>query len=515
MLKKILIANRGEIAVRLIRACHDLGIAAVAVYSDADRKALHVRLADEACHIGESPAAQSYLVGEKIIDAAMKSGAEGIHPGYGFLSEREWFARAVEDSGLNFIGPSSASIELMGDKTNARIAAEKAGAPIVPGTTKALTDEADAKAVAEKIGYPVMMKATAGGGGKGMRIIRSSDEIGAAFSMAGAEALSAFGDASVYLEKYIERPRHIEIQIAADKFGNVVHLGERECSVQRRHQKVIEECPASFNDAGLRARMGEAAVRITRAANYHSVGTVEFLVDADRNFYFLEMNTRLQVEHPVTEIVTGVDLVREQIRIAAGEKLSFTQEDIHWKGSAIECRIYAEDPANNFLPSPGKITKLRTPSGPGVRDDSGVYEGWEVPIFYDPMISKLVAWGSTRHDAVAKMKRALSEYHVGGIRTTIPFFREVLEDEEFVSGGIDTGYIGRFMERRKAADPPPAEMPQETPADIDNAGLAAAFVTALSFARQDGSASSSTESRAEQQSSKWKMAGRLTALNGR
>jgi acetyl-CoA carboxylase biotin carboxylase subunit len=505
MFRKILIANRGEIAVRLIRACRDLGVSPVAVYSDADRQALHVRLADEAYYIGESPAAQSYLVGEKIIDAARRSGAEAIHPGYGFLSEREWFARAVAEAGIKFIGPSPESIEMMGDKTNARVAAVKAGAPIVPGTTEPATDEAEARRVAAEIGYPVMLKAAAGGGGKGMRIVRSAEEIGPALQMAGAEAQSAFGDPSVYIEKLIERPRHIEIQVVADEHGNVIHLGERECSVQRRHQKVIEECPASFNDPDLRERMGRAAVEIARAANYYSVGTIEFLVDARRNFYFLEMNTRLQVEHPVTELVTGVDLACEQIRIAAGEKLSIRQEDVRWEGSAIECRVYAEDPDKNFLPSPGKITRLRVPSGPGVRDDGGVYEGWEVPLFYDPMISKLAAWGATRGEAMARMKRALGEYQIGGIRTTIPFFLSVLEDEEFLRGDIDTGYIARFLERRNAA----AEKP-----DDEEARVAAAIVAAVTYTRRT-KAPTNGAAATNERPSKWKLAGRIAALNHR
>lgn len=504
MFHKILIANRGEIAVRLIRACRDLGVSPVAVYSEADRQALHVRLADEAYFIGESPASQSYLLGEKIIDAARKSGAEAIHPGYGFLSEREWFARAVTEAGIKFIGPSPESIEMMGDKTNARVAALKAGAPIVPGTTEPLSDEAGARRVAAEIGYPVMLKASAGGGGKGMRIVRSAEEIGAALQMASAEAQSAFGDPSVYIEKFIERPRHIEIQVVADEHGNIIHLGERECSVQRRHQKVIEECPASLNDPALRARMGQAAVEIARAADYFSIGTMEFLVDADRNFYFLEMNTRLQVEHPVTELVTGIDLVREQIRIAAGEKLTIKQEDVRWEGSAIECRVYAEDPDRNFLPSPGRITRLRTPSGPGVRDDSGVYEGWEVPLFYDPMISKLAAWGATRGEAIARMKRALGEYHVGGIRTTIPFFLSVLDDEEFARGEIDTGYIARFLERRKAK--------AETQNNNDDTQIAAAIAAAINFTKQS---KTNVAAAPAERSSKWKMAGRTAALNNR
>ncbi len=501
MFKKLLIANRGEIAVRLIRACRDLGISPVAVYSTADRQALHVQLADEAYFIGEAPAAQSYLVGEKIIAAAQQSGAEAIHPGYGFLSEREWFARAVEAAGITFVGPSAASIELMGSKTNAREAAIKAGAPIVPGTANKLADIAEALQTAVEVSYPVMLKAAAGGGGKGMRIVRSADEMPSAFDTASAEAQAAFGDSAVYIEKYIERPRHIEIQVVADKYGNVIHLGERECSIQRRHQKVIEECPASFNDADLRARMGAAAVNITRAANYYSVGTIEFLVDANRDFYFLEMNTRLQVEHPVTELVTGIDLVREQIRIAAGEPLTIKQEDVRWIGHALECRVYAEDPEKNFLPSPGKITKLRTPSGPGVRDDSGVYEGWEVPLFYDPMISKLATYGATREEAINRMQRALREYYVGGIRTTIPFFREVLDDADFRSGEIDTSFIARHFERKKnlnsSAPAATAFSPEE---------LAAAFVAAYDFARQQQQPITSA---ASQPISKWKASGRV------
>jgi acetyl-CoA carboxylase biotin carboxylase subunit len=499
MFRKILIANRGEIAVRLIRACRDLGISPVAVYSEADRRALHVRMADEAYFIGESPAAQSYLVAEKIIDVARKSGADAIHPGYGFLSERGSFARAVEDAGITFIGPSPESIELMGDKTSARIAARKAGAPIVPGTTQPLTDEAEARKLASEIGYPVLLKASAGGGGKGMRTVRSAEEIGAAFSMAGAEALSAFGDPSVYIEKLIERPRHIEIQIIADRHGKMIHLGERECSLQRRHQKVIEECPASFNDPELRERMGAAAIKIARAAGYYNAGTIEFLVDTQKNFYFLEMNTRLQVEHPVTELVTGVDLVREQIRIAAGEKLAYQQRDMRWEGSAIECRIYAEDPDQNFLPSPGKITRLKTPAGPGVRDDSGVYEGWEVPIFYDPMISKLATWGVTRAEALSRMKRALREYHVGGIRTTIPFFEEVLEDDEFQRGEIDTGYVGRFLERKKKMATADGE--------ITDQHIVAAIVAAQNFTQK-----SMRNDVAVKITSRWKTAGRMAAL---
>ncbi len=509
MFQKLLIANRGEIAVRIIRACRDLGISPVAVYSTADRQALHVQLADEAYFIGEAPAAQSYLVGEKIIAAAKASGAEAIHPGYGFLSEREWFARAVEAAGITFIGPSADSIELMGSKTNAREAAIKAGAPIVPGTANKLTDTAEALQTAAEVTYPVMLKAAAGGGGKGMRIVRSAEEMQSAFDNASAEAQAAFGDAAVYIEKYIERPRHIEIQIIADKYGHTIHLGERECSIQRRHQKVIEECPSPLNDPALRAAMGAAAVNIAKAANYYSLGTLEFLVDVQRNFYFLEMNTRLQVEHPVTELVTGIDLVREQIRIAAGERLTIQQEDVQMLGHAVECRVYAEDPEKNFLPSPGKITKLRTPSGPGVRDDSGVYEGWEVPLFYDPMISKLATYGATREEAINRMQRALREYYVGGIKTTIPFFQEVLDDPEFRRGEIDTGFIARYFERR-AVQYPNREGAGSSEA-LTNEEIAAALVAAYDFARQQQQPATN----AEPAQSKWKAAGRRAAFPNR
>jgi acetyl-CoA carboxylase, biotin carboxylase subunit len=505
--RRVLIANRGEIAVRIIRACRDLGISPIAVYSEADRNALHVRLADEAHFIGEAPSSSSYLSFDRIIDAARRSQAEAIHPGYGFLAENARFAADVEDSGLVFIGPSPATIEMMGSKTSAREAALKVGAPIVPGAAGTLADSKAALEGAAEIGYPVMLKATAGGGGKGMRIVRAAEEMGPSFGMAQAEALSAFGDPSVYLEKLIERPRHIEIQIVADRHGNIIHLGERECSVQRRHQKVIEECPASFNDSMLRSKMGAAAVEIARAANYYSVGTVEFLVDSARDFFFLEMNTRLQVEHPVTEMVTGIDLVCQQICIAAGARLELRQEDVCWNGSAIECRIYAEDPERNFLPSPGVITRLRTPSGPGVRDDGGVYEGWEVPIHYDPMISKLIAWGATRDQAIVRLQRALGEYQVGGIRTTIPFFQAVLQDDEFRGGEIDTGFIGRFLERKTGPKTATAEN------TLSEEELAAAFAAALSYAGRQANAD--TSALPETRSHRWKMAGRIAALNRR
>src|SRR5918912_1043588 len=451
MFKKILIANRGEIAVRVLRACRELDISPVAVYSEADAAALHVRLADEAYLLGPAPSAESYLRIDRVVEAALRSGAEAVHPGYGFLAENAAFARAVHEAGLVFIGPSPEAMELMGSKTSARRAAVAAGAPVVPGTTEALSSVEDARETAARVGYPVMLKAAAGGGGKGMRLVSGEEELPSAFETARSEAASAFGDPSVYIEKAVERPRHIEIQIFADARGNFVHLGERECSIQRRHQKVIEECPSPIDDADLRARMGEAAVKIARACGYVGAGTVEFLVsDVTRDFYFLEMNTRLQVEHPVTEMVTGLDLVREQIRVAAGERLSFTQDEVELRGHAVECRVYAEDPDNNFLPSPGRITHLRTPSGPNVRDDGGVYAGAEVSIYYDPLISKLAAWGRTRAEALDRLRRALDEYEVGGIKTTLPFFREIVRDEEFIAGRLDTGFIQRFFEQRDA-----------------------------------------------------------------
>lgn len=449
MFRKILIANRGEIACRVIRACREMGIATVAVYSDADRDALHVRMADESYHIGPAPSSESYLCGEKIIGAALRSGTEAIHPGYGFLSENAGFVRSVTDAGLTFIGPRPEAMEAMGGKISARKIAIEAGVPVVPGTTEPLESFKQARETAEKIGYPVMLKASAGGGGKGMRLVTGEDDLRSAFDTARSEALASFGDAAVYVEKAIVRPRHIEIQVFSDMHGNHVHLGERECSIQRRHQKVIEEAPSPINSAELRQKMGDCAVMVAKAVNYVGAGTVEFLVsDADRSFYFLEMNTRLQVEHPVTELVTGIDLVREQIRVAAGRELSFTQDDVKIVGHAIECRIYAEDPENGFLPSPGKITRLRLPQGPGVRDDGGVYEGGEVSVHYDPMISKFAVYGRDRMEAIERMRRALLEYEVGGIKTTIPFFREIMEDGEFIEGKLDTDFIPRFNDRR-------------------------------------------------------------------
>lgn len=407
MFKKILVANRGEIALRVMRACREMGIHTVAVYSDADRKALHVRYADEAFHVGSAPSIESYLRIDRILEAAKRSGAEAIHPGYGFLSENAEFAQACEAEGLNFIGPSARSMELMGSKTAARQALIGAGLPVVPGTDHNLESFDEVRRVAREIGYPLMLKAAAGGGGKGLRRVRNEGELESAFRTARSEAQNAFKDPSIYIEKYLERPRHIEVQILGDRHGHLIHLCERECSLQRRHQKVVEESPSPFLDDSLRAQMGETAARIGKLAGYWNAGTVEFLVDQDRKFYFLEMNTRLQVEHPVTEAVLGVDLVKEQIRIAAGEPLRWRQEQVRQRGHALECRIYAEDPENNFFPSPGLIRGLRTPSGPGIRDDSGIFEGWTVPIEYDPLLSKLVVWDVNRPEALARMRRAL------------------------------------------------------------------------------------------------------------
>lgn len=499
MFSKVLIANRGEIACRVMRACRDMNIGTVAVYSDADADALHVRMADEAYHIGPPPSSESYLRGERVIEAAKAAGAEAIHPGYGFLSENADFVRQVTAEGLVFIGPPPEAMEGLGGKMSARKIAIEAGVPIVPGTTEPLRSFEEAKTTADEIGYPVMLKASAGGGGKGMRLVFEESELKSALENAQAESLASFGDDAVYIEKAVVRPRHIEIQVFSDTHGNHVYLGERECSIQRRHQKVIEEAPSPINSAELRREMGECAVKVARAVNYVGAGTVEFLVsDVDRSFFFLEMNTRLQVEHPVTELVTGLDLVREQIRVAAGKPLSFTQEDVTLTGHAIECRVYAEDPDKNFMPSPGRITRLRLPHGPGVRDDGGVYEGAEVSIYYDPMISKLAVHGRDRAEAIDRMRRALREYEVGGIKTTLPFFREVMEDEEFISGNLDTGFIPRFNERHKKV-----EVPQEL---SDTAIVAAAL--AMASGKPDAAS-------AQPEASKWGEAARTAAMRNR
>ncbi|HVE59448.1 MAG TPA: acetyl-CoA carboxylase biotin carboxylase subunit [Pyrinomonadaceae bacterium] len=503
MFKKILIANRGEIACRVIRACREMKIKTVAVYSEADQNALHVRFADEAYLIGAPPSNESYLRWEKIIDVAKKSGAEAIHPGYGFLSENSEFVREVTKQGITFIGPPPEAMEGMGGKISARKIAIEAGVPVVPGTTEPLKSFEDAREVAQNFGYPVMLKASAGGGGKGMRLVEHEEDLKNALETAQSEAMASFGDDAVYIEKAIVRPRHIEIQIFSDKHGNHVHLGERECSIQRRHQKVIEECPSPINSAELRARMGECAVKVAKAVNYVGAGTVEFLVsDLDRSFYFLEMNTRLQVEHPVTELVTGIDLVREQINVAWGAELSFTQDEVEMNGHAIECRVYAEDPENNFLPSPGLITRLRLPQGSGVRDDGGIYEGSEISIFYDPMISKFAVYGRNRAEAIDRMRRALQEYEVGGIKTTLPFFREVVEDAEFIEGKLDTGFIGRFNERKRAREI------SETERDMALVAAALANIQKSKTASNENPAS-------EPKPSRWAMAGRIASFSNR
>ncbi len=445
MFRRILIANRGEIAVRIAHACREMGLESVAVFSDVDRRALHVRKADYAYHIGPAQASQSYLNMEKILEVARLSGADAIHPGYGFLSENAAFAKACEQSGIKFIGPSARAMEMMGSKTRARQTMKAAGVPLVPGSERGLETVEQALEFAEQIGYPVMLKAAAGGGGKGMRMAGTPEGLRSAFDVARSEAQRAFGDNEVYIEKLIEFPRHIEVQILADEHGNVIHLGERECSIQRRHQKVLEESPSPIVDPEMRRRMGEVAVRVAQVAGYTSAGTVEFLVDQQRNFYFLEMNTRLQVEHPVTELVTGLDLVQLQIRIAAGEKLPLRQEDVHLRGHAIECRIYAEDPDNNYFPSPGRITRLITASGPGIRRDNGIYEGWVVPIEYDPLLSKLSAYGLTRMEAINRMRRVLGEIFIGGIKTNLGLFRRVLLDPGFQAGDFNTGFLDGLL----------------------------------------------------------------------
>jgi acetyl-CoA carboxylase, biotin carboxylase subunit len=453
MFNKILVANRGEIAVRVIRACRELGIVSVAIYSDADRTALHVLKADEAYWIGPSPATESYLNIERIVSTAQQSGADAIHPGYGFLSENAQFARACAKAGIKFIGPPADAIELMGSKTRARQQMEMAEVPFVPGTSHGVASIDEARRAAAQLGYPVMLKAAAGGGGKGMRRVENAGEIAPSLAAAQSEAKRAFGSDEVYLERAIVNPRHIEIQVLADEHGNCVHLGERECSIQRRHQKVLEESPSPAVSPEMRERMGEIAVKATKAVGYTNAGTIEFLADATGNFYFLEMNTRLQVEHPVTELVCGVDLVHLQIRIAAGERLPFEQQDIQPHGHAIECRIYAED--ENYFPSPGKITALSEPAGPGIRVDSGIYEGWEVPVAYDPLLAKLIAYGESREQTIGRLRRAIDEYFIGGIKTNLPLFQRIFSDPAFAAGNTDTGYLERFPPRlvEPAGDP--------------------------------------------------------------
>jgi acetyl-CoA carboxylase biotin carboxylase subunit len=453
----VLVANRGEIAVRVIRACRELGTAAVAVFSEADREALHVLMADEAYPLGPAPAAESYLAIEKIVRVAKAAGADAVHPGYGFLAENAAFAEACAAAGLTFVGPPPAAIRAMGDKTAARRLARDLGVPMVPGTVEPLRSDDEALRVAGQIGFPVMVKAALGGGGKGMRLVAREADLAEALRAARGEAAGAFGDGAVYLERALAAPRHIEVQVLADAHGHVVHLGERECSIQRRHQKLVEECPSPVVDTALRARLGDAACRVAAAAGYVNAGTVEFLVDGGGHFYFLEMNTRLQVEHPVTELVTGIDLVREQLRIAAGEPLGYGQDDVRGRGAAIECRINAEDPFAGWLPSPGTIRGLQAPAGPWVRNDSGIYEGYTVPRFYDTLLAKLIVWGPDRAAAIERMARALGEYRIVGVRTTIPVLDRIVAHPDFRAGRLDTDFLERLMpelqvsERRHAS----------------------------------------------------------------
>lgn len=441
MFKKILIANRGEIAHRIIKACREMNIISAAIYSEADKNALHVRRSDEAYLIGSSPANESYLNKEKIIRLAKQIGADAIHPGYGFLSENSQFIKMVEDSGITFIGPSSKSVEMMGEKTSARRLMKEHNVPIVPGTTVSIKNSEEGKKIAKEIGYPVMLKAAAGGGGKGMRKIENESEFVSSYERAKNESLKAFGNDDVYLEKFIENPKHIEVQILADKFGNYIHLFERECSVQRRHQKVVEEAPSIAVDESTRKKITQAAINAAKACNYFNAGTIEFLMDKNKNFYFLEMNTRLQVEHPVTEMITGIDIVKQQIKIADNQKLAIRQEDLKIHGHAIECRIYAEDVDNNFAPSTGKIIHHRLTSGPGIRIDRGIDIMSEVPIYYDPMLAKVIAWGIDREEALVRMKRALSEYQISGVITNIPAFNWILHQKTFLDGTFDINFL--------------------------------------------------------------------------
>ena len=498
MFRKVLIANRGEIAVRVIRTCREMDIATVAVFSDVDRSALHVRLADEAVRIGPAAANESYLSIDRILEAARRTGADAIHPGYGFLSENPRFARACAQAGVKFIGPRPEAMEAMGSKTAARERMQAAGVPVVPGTVTPLHDIDEAIATAAPIGYPIMLKAAAGGGGKGMRLVSTAKDLPSAFRQAQSEALNAFGDDAVYVEKAIVRPRHVEVQVLADEHGACIHLGERECSLQRRHQKIVEETPSPLlaGHDEIREQLTSAAIRAALAVGYSNAGTVELLMDAERNFYFLEMNTRLQVEHPVTELVTGLDLVKEQILVAAGQPLRYRQQDIRPRGWAMQCRVYAEDPANNFFPSPGTITHLERPGGANIRIDSGAYAGWTVPLDYDPLLSKLCAWAPTRGEVIARLRSALAEYHIGGIETTLGFFRALMRDPEFQAGAIDTGFVERFLAAGKLAAPPAAE------------GEAAALAAALASHRSAGQ----NNGAAADPGSAWKRQGRERAL---
>jgi acetyl-CoA carboxylase, biotin carboxylase subunit len=499
--RKILIANRGEISVRIARACRDMGVRSVAVFSDVDRASLHVRIADEAYRIGPAPSRESYLVIDKIIGAARYAACDAIHPGYGFLAENPALARACVETGITFIGPTAEAMEKLGSKTAARHVAREVNVPTVPGTLDPIESVSELIEIAQKTGFPVVLKAVAGGGGKGMRSVERESDLAAAWRDASSEATNAFGDGRLYLEKYLLKPRHIEIQVLADQHGNIVYLGERECSVQRRHQKVIEEAPSPIMTANLRKQMGEAAVKLARAGGYTNAGTVEFLVDAERNFYFLEMNARLQVEHPVTEMVTATDLVKLQIQIAAGEQLPFVQGDVALRGHAIECRIYAEDPDNKFFPSPGKIRERRVPSGPGIRLDDGVYAGWTVPNDYDPMLGKLIAWGSDRAQAIARMQRALDEYYATGIKTNVSLFRKILATADFKNGDIYTRWLDDYLRGGHKSDMP------EAGDHSKRAESAALFAAALWHAGKDKSDANSPVSHASEPS-RWKAEGR-------
>ena len=490
-MRKILIANRGEIALRVMRSAKEMGIATVAVYSEADRNAPFVKYADQAVCIGPPPSSQSYLLGDKIIAVCKELGVDGIHPGYGFLSENAGFARKVKEAGITLIGPSPEAMEVMGDKLSAKNAARKYNIPMVPGTEGAVSDVDEAKRTALEVGLPVLIKASAGGGGKGMRIVEHIDELGEQMERAISEAQSAFGDGSVFIERYVAGPRHIEIQVLADNHGNVVYLFERECSIQRRHQKVVEEAPSAILTPELRAAMGKSACDVARSCHYSGAGTVEFLVDENRNYYFLEMNTRLQVEHPVSEMITGIDLVKEQIRAARGEKLSFTQDDLKINGHALEVRVYAEDPANNFLPDIGKLVTYRRPMGPGVRVDDGFEEGMDIPIYYDPMIAKLITHGKDREEAIARMVRAIDEYTITGCQTTLGFCRWAIQHPAFVSGDFDTHFVKKYF------------TPEVLNSSSEEEMLVAALTAAQALSSKTGSTASQSTS-PEKQISQWK-----------
>ncbi|HEV2386552.1 MAG TPA: acetyl-CoA carboxylase biotin carboxylase subunit [Candidatus Acidoferrales bacterium] len=507
MFRKILIANRGEIAVRILRACREMGIGAAVVYSEADRAALHVQLADEAWPIGPAASRESYLSIERILGAARRAHADALHPGYGFLAENPALARACAEAGLAFIGPTPEAMERLGSKTAARQAAAEAGVATVPGTLGAIETPHRAREAGEQVGYPLLLKAVAGGGGKGMRVVESEAELMGGWRDASSEAMNAFGDPRVYIEKYLERPRHIEIQLLGDEQGNVVYLGERECSIQRRHQKVIEEAPSPVVDARLRQAMGEAAVRLARAAGYRNAGTAEFLVDGAGRFYFLEVNARLQVEHPVTEAVTALDLVKLQIRIAAGEPLPFRQADVKLQGHAMECRIYAEDPENHFFPSPGKILALRLPEGRGIRNDVGISSGWTVPGDYDPMLGKLIAWGADRAETLALLSRALREYAVAGIKTNLGLFRRLVREPEFVRGEFHTRWLDQWLSRPAADTAPQAPKPE-----LDAPETAAALAAVLWEASRNGDGPTAA---AAEPVSRWRIEGRAELLDCR